>query len=116
MRPCSCYLLPRLRPIQILINLWRITAFHTQLQFGTSRTFAKDNDATPLVCCDLFVLMIPPQYPFKLQQFVASNAAGCDHISMFDHASAAGFRSFTSPAAFRAYVEREILSLEPVAP
>ena len=35
---------------------------------------------------------------------------------MFDHASAAGFRSFTSPAAFRAYVEREILSLEPVAP
>jgi hypothetical protein len=31
-------------------------------------------------------------------------------------ASAAGFRCFTSPAAFRAYVEREILSVEPVAP
>jgi hypothetical protein len=31
-------------------------------------------------------------------------------------ASAAGFRCFTSPAAFRSYVQREILSLEPVAP
>jgi hypothetical protein len=30
-------------------------------------------------------------------------------------ASAAGFRCFTSPTAFRAYVEREILSLDPVA-
>jgi hypothetical protein len=31
-------------------------------------------------------------------------------------ASAAGFRCFTSPSAFRAYVEREILSFDPVAP
>ena len=30
-------------------------------------------------------------------------------------ASAAGLRCFTSPSAFRAYVEREILSLDPVA-
>lgn len=29
---------------------------------------------------------------------------------------AAGFRCFTSPSAFRAYVEREILSFDPVAP
>ncbi len=31
-------------------------------------------------------------------------------------ASAAGFRCFTSPEAFRSYVKREILSLELVAP
>jgi hypothetical protein len=60
--------------------------------------------------------MIPPQALFQLLRFVAANAAGCDHIPVFDHDSAAGFRCFTSPAAFRAYVEREILSLEPVAP
>jgi hypothetical protein len=30
-------------------------------------------------------------------------------------ASAAGFRCFTSPSSFRAYVEREILSLDPIA-
>lgn len=60
--------------------------------------------------------MIPPQDPFQLLRFVAANAAGCDHIPVFDHASAAGFRWFTSPAAFRAYVQREILSLEPAAP
>ena len=59
--------------------------------------------------------MIPPQDPFKLLRFVVVNPAGCDHIPVFDHASAAGFRCFASPAAFRAYVEREILSLEPVA-
>ena len=29
-------------------------------------------------------------------------------------ASAAGFRCFTSPSAFRSYVEREILSLDPM--
>jgi hypothetical protein len=39
-----------------------------------------------------------------------------EHPATLVLASAAGFRCFTSPAAFRAYVEREILSLEPVAP
>jgi hypothetical protein len=70
----------------------------------------------PLVCFDSFVLMIPAQAPIRLLRFVAANAAGCDQIPVFDPLSAAGFRCFTSPATFRAYVEREILSLEPVAP
>jgi hypothetical protein len=56
--------------------------------------------------------MIPPQDPFQLLRFVAANAAGCDHIPVFGHASAAGFRCFTSPAAFRTYVVSEILSLD----
>jgi hypothetical protein len=60
--------------------------------------------------------MIPPQAPFQLLRFVVANAAGCDQIQVFDHDSAAGFRCFTSPEAFRSYVQREILSLEPVAP
>jgi hypothetical protein len=68
------------------------------------------------VCCDSFVLLFLPQAPFPLLRFVAANAAGCDHIPVFDHNITAGFRCFTSPAAFRAYVQREILSLEPLAP